>query len=281
MEHNIFKDLTNYIDFLRLQGYNCVLSHFDMRFEPYTQELYLYEIHLSPVCHYLKQNKPTEGKCIIQKAKLNSMDFESPFYSCCYAGVEEYILPVNFEGETIMLIHVSGYRDTLEKSIYCMEKIKRISDNGFLKSYNELSTNPPTLDEVLRFTKPLEYMIIELYKYCQENKRPLTETKKIYLKAVGIIQEKYAEKLSVLELAKIMNYSPNNLRYIFKKEGNTTPNKQINEIRLENSKYLLLNTTLNITEIAYRCGFSDSNYFSTAFKERYGQSPKIYKKVNA
>lgn len=278
MRNDIFKDVTNYIDFLRLQGYNCVLSNFDMRFEPYTQELYLYEIHLSSVCSYLKQNKLTEGQCGKQKRKLNSMDFDYPFYSCCYAGVEEYVLPVNFEGETIMRIHISGYRDTLEKSSYCKDKIKGICGSGFIKVYNELSQNPPSLSEVLRFTKPLEYMIIELYKHCSENKKVLTETKKIYLKAVGIIQEKYSEGITVTKLSSIMNYSPTYLRYIFKKEGNTTPNKYIKEARLENAKYLILNTSLNMTEIAYRSGFSDSNYFSTAFKQRYGQSPKVYKK---
>ena len=278
MKNDIFKDITNYIDFLRLQGYNCVLSNFDMRFEPYTQELYLYEIHLSPVCHYLKQNKSTEGRCGKQKGKLNLMDFDYPFYSCCYAGVEEYVVPVIFEEKTIMRIHISGYRDTLEKSFYCKEKIKGICGNDFIKVYNELSPKPPSLDEVLRFTKPLEYMIIELYKHCRENKKALTETKKIYLKAISIIQEKYSESISVEELSKIMNYSPTYLRYVFKKEGNTTPNKHINEVRLENAKYLLLNTSLNITEIAYRSGFSDSNYFSTVFKERYGQPPKMYKK---
>ena len=280
MENNIFNDVISYIDFLRSVGYKCVLSHFGMRFEPYTQELYLYEIHLSSVCHYLKHNKSTEGRCGLQKAKLNSMKFDSPFYSCCYAGIEEYIFPVIFEGEDIMRIHISGYRDTLEKSLCRKEKVGKICDEGFVKAYDELSPNPPRLEEVLKFIKPLEYMIIELFKHCRQNSQRLSESKKTYLKAIEIINKNYAEKITVEELAKLMNYSPSYLRYIFKREGNTTPNKQINRVRLENAKYLLLNTTLNITEISYRCGFVDSNYFSTAFKEMYGHPPKVYKRLN-
>ncbi|MBO5338903.1 MAG: helix-turn-helix domain-containing protein, partial [Clostridia bacterium] len=48
-----------------------------------------------------------------------------------------------------------------------------------------------------------------------------------------------------------------------------------------NAKYLLLNTNLSVTEISFRCGFVDSNYFSTVFKERYGHPPKAYKRLNA
>ena len=281
MENNIFKEIISYIDFLRGLGYKCVLSHFDTRFEPYTQELYLYEVHLSSVCYYLKQSKATEGRCHLQKMKLNSMDFDSPFYSSCYAGVEEYIFPVLFEGNDIMRIHISGYRDTLKKSLYCKEKTRKMCDVGFIKAYSELSPNPPSMDEALSFVKPLEYMIIELYKYCRQNNQVISETKKLYLRAMEIINKSYQEKITVDSIAREMNYSPSYLRYIFKKEGDTTPNKQINAVRLENAKYLLLNTNLSVTEISFRCGFVDSNYFSTVFKERYGHPPKAYKRLNA
>jgi AraC-like DNA-binding protein/CheY-like chemotaxis protein len=54
--------------------------------------------------------------------------------------------------------------------------------------------------------------------------------------------------------------------------------EHIINIRLEKSKELLLNTNQNISEIAYAVGFSSPNYFSTSFKNKYGVSPKEYKK---
>lgn len=51
----------------------------------------------------------------------------------------------------------------------------------------------------------------------------------------------------------------------------------IQNIRLEKAKTLLLESALSISEIAYSCGFSSPNYFSTSFKNKYGKSPKSYK----
>ena len=280
MKNTALADIINYIEFLRSCGHHISLSNFENRFEPYTEELLPYEIHLHSVCSYLKQNNATLGKCVLNKRKLNKTEISKPLYSCCYAGVEEYVIPIIFEKKTLMCVNISGFRDTLQKSKYRMEQIASLCDNHFAEAYSELSDSPPTLEYVMSFVKPLEYMVIELYKNCLEknNKETATQTKSIYLKAMEYIHENYMHKISCDTVAREMNYSPSYLRYIFKKECNSSVNKQINEVRLQRAKYLLLNTTLNITEIALCCGFCDSNYFSTVFKSRYGAPPKSYKR---
>lgn len=47
-------------------------------------------------------------------------------------------------------------------------------------------------------------------------------------------------------------------------------------IRLEKAKDLLLNNEGNITEIAYKCGFSSQSYFTKSFTEYAGQSPSQF-----
>lgn len=51
----------------------------------------------------------------------------------------------------------------------------------------------------------------------------------------------------------------------------------INNVRLEKAAELLKRNDMNISEIAYAIGFSTPNYFSTAFKNKFGISPKEYK----
>jgi len=52
----------------------------------------------------------------------------------------------------------------------------------------------------------------------------------------------------------------------------------INTIRLEYAAELLKSDQMNISEIAYALGFSSPNYFSVSFKNKFGISPKEFKK---
>lgn len=54
----------------------------------------------------------------------------------------------------------------------------------------------------------------------------------------------------------------------------------INNVKLEKAAELLKSNNMNISEIAYSLGFSSPNYFSTAFKNKFGISPKEYKSSN-
>ena len=49
-------------------------------------------------------------------------------------------------------------------------------------------------------------------------------------------------------------------------------------IRIKNACRLLLETKLSITDIAFECGFNDSNYFGDAFRHMKGVSPNKYRK---
>jgi len=83
---------------------------------------------------------------------------------------------------------------------------------------------------------------------------------------------------TVEDLAKELNISRVQLYRKVKAILGISVSDHINDIRMERSKELLLNSNQNISEIAYSVGFSSPNYFSTSFKNKYGISPKEYKK---
>lgn len=43
---------------------------------------------------------------------------------------------------------------------------------------------------------------------------------------------------------------------------------------LQRAKELLESTVLNVSEVAYKVGFSDPSYFSKCFRETYGVTPR-------
>ncbi|RAV29565.1 AraC family transcriptional regulator [Sinomicrobium soli] len=82
---------------------------------------------------------------------------------------------------------------------------------------------------------------------------------------------------TVEELAQKLNLSRVQLYRKIKAMSGASVNEYISGIRLEKSREMLRDTSLNIAEIAYACGFSSPNYFSTSFKNKYGITPKEYK----
>ncbi|SEQ26657.1 hybrid sensor histidine kinase/response regulator transcription factor [Neolewinella agarilytica] len=52
-----------------------------------------------------------------------------------------------------------------------------------------------------------------------------------------------------------------------------SPNRLINDLRLETASQLLLKKGKSVSEVAYACGFNDPGYFRRKFKERFGKAP--------
>ena len=84
--------------------------------------------------------------------------------------------------------------------------------------------------------------------------------------------------LSVAELAEKLHLSHNGLIWKFKKELNTTPVNYIAICRIKRAKQLLLDSDMTISQIAEKCGYANSYYFSSAFKKREGISPSNFRK---
>ena len=92
--------------------------------------------------------------------------------------------------------------------------------------------------------------------------------------AMRYIQQNYASDIKLSSVAKLINVSAEHLSRIFKKETSFGFNEYLTLYRLQRAEYILMNEPGRaICDIAYACGFNDSNYFSYRFKEQYGVSP--------
>lgn len=94
------------------------------------------------------------------------------------------------------------------------------------------------------------------------------------------IREHSAERISLADMAKICKVSTAYLSRRFKQEIGVGFSDYLSSFRLRRAEAMLREMPeMSITEIAFSCGFNDSNYFSDKFKKQFGASPLKFRKA--
>lgn len=92
----------------------------------------------------------------------------------------------------------------------------------------------------------------------------------------------YKEELKLEELASLVGMSPSSFSRFFKLRTLKTLSSYIVDLRLGVAARELVDTSKNVSEICYGCGFNNLSNFNRAFKNSKGMSPTefrlIYKK---
>lgn len=92
------------------------------------------------------------------------------------------------------------------------------------------------------------------------------------------IVHNYHEDINLNSIAQNLNYSPSYLTKIFSQYYDTTPNKYIISLRIQQAQHLLVhNPELSIKQIGEIIGYPDQGYFSRIFKKQTNLSPYDYR----
>lgn len=92
-----------------------------------------------------------------------------------------------------------------------------------------------------------------------------------------ICEERFAEPLSVPQLAALLFLSPSRFSELFSREVGVSPAAYIRRLRLERAQTLLRTSTLSITKIAYQTGFGDVAQLTRAFQAAFHLTPTAYR----
>ena len=128
----------------------------------------------------------------------------------------------------------------------------------------------------------IEGLIVEclVNYYYEQFHQPLPDNYTIcrkISKARDILTENFQNPPTIHELAAEVGTNECTLKKVFKQMFSMTIFDYLNDIRMNKSARFLTENELTINEIAAELGFSSQSHFCTAFRKKYGVTPKEYR----
>ena len=124
----------------------------------------------------------------------------------------------------------------------------------------------------------LEGVVKELFLYLSQVQDRKEDIRNYTIRcAINYIREHYSEAISLDEIARTMDITPEYLSTLFIKEMHINFSTFLKEFRISHAKRLLKGTDKKIYEIAKEVGYQDPKYFMRVFKEVQGVSAREYR----
>lgn len=91
------------------------------------------------------------------------------------------------------------------------------------------------------------------------------------------IDAHYAEEIRIETLASLVNMTPTAFSRFFKQRTGRPVSTYITEVRIGHATVMLMENTMNILEISYKCGFNSISNFNRVFRENKNMTPKKFR----
>jgi AraC-like DNA-binding protein len=98
---------------------------------------------------------------------------------------------------------------------------------------------------------------------------------------MAYVNNNFGENITLGDAAKIAGMAEVSLSRFFKLRTGKTFIDTLNEVRLGHATRMLIDTTNNINEVAYKCGFNNISNFNRIFKKKKHSTPKEFRQTYA
>jgi AraC-like DNA-binding protein len=162
-----------------------------------------------------------------------------------------------------------------DKSNAVLEKAK-----DFEKYFNDIRKELADQEEGFEIIvgNIVENLLIDLYRQLSSKGLKTEEETHFIDKFTKIISEDISKKWNIDDLANQFGMGKTKFTYEVKKITGYPPNSYIINLKIEKAIELILNPkNKSMSDIAYSCGFSSLQHFTTSFLQRTGTTPGKYR----
>ncbi len=268
-------------------------------------------LHKSPYCAFVKSTKPSYAICFKtdQEGLGAAVRSGRVFIKRCHAGLDEIVLPVVSRGKYLGCIlagQVFFSVPSAARKRRIIAHLKTLGLNGNKASSfieNARVVSKKGLANASNLLKLLAHFIIEAESKEEWEKelnslRTGMKSGRGKFLAAGVANLKNArmknivdasvkeletappEKVTLGFAAKSAGLSKYYYTRVFKAQKGMSFRDYQNTLKIKRAGALMKDPGLNLSEIAYRCGYRDLSSFSRAFFRKTGSYPGVYRKVN-
>lgn len=123
-------------------------------------------------------------------------------------------------------------------------------------------------------------LLLQTLAGMQRSHQTSIKNKPVWVKKIGeLLQDQFAENLSLTTMANTIGIHPVHLSRDFSKYFQFSMGEYIRKLKIEKALSLLPDKNNSLLDISFDCGFADQSHFIRCFKEMVGISPLAYRKI--
>ncbi|MEK8212970.1 response regulator transcription factor [Paenibacillus sp. FSL L8-0463] len=129
-----------------------------------------------------------------------------------------------------------------------------------------------TIQDLLRYTESYLRHVCDFVEAKRSGK-----SSEVIERVRRLIGERYADNLTIADIAAGVYLSPTYVRLLYKQETGETVFEYLTKVRIEKAKTLLRDPQNKFYEVCYAVGYTDPSHFSKLFKKMTGSTPSAYR----
>lgn len=149
---------------------------------------------------------------------------------------------------------------------------------GYLNKLTLIKLYRESWEEKMPVSASSQLLLLQLFNKLAVNST--VKTKPMWVeKLKELLHDEWHSNFDLSYLSVVLGVHPVTISKWFPYYFNVTLSEYLRLIKLDKAIFMLKNTRLSLTEIAYTCGFADQGHFTRTFKAATGFLPKTFRKI--